>query len=97
MKSVVCRLVKALSIKKLLSVVKFRLGKNSNWEKISQFEFFPGLNLTTENNYYGQKKALIGQTHNSKFWSKEGPYCSKKSQKKALLLTIMPFGSKEGH
>ena len=51
MKSVVCRLVKALSIKKLLSVVKFRPGKNSNWEKISQFEFFPGLNLTTENNY----------------------------------------------
>ena len=51
MKSVVCRLVKALSIKKLLSVVKFRPGKDSNWEKNSQFEFFPGLNLTTENNY----------------------------------------------
>ena len=55
MKSVLCRLVKALSIKKLLSVVKFRPGKNSNWEKISQFEFFPGLNLTTENNYYAYK------------------------------------------
>ena len=52
MKSDLCRLVKALSIKKLLSVVKFRPGKNSNWEKISQFEFFPGLNLTTENNYF---------------------------------------------
>ena len=51
MKSVLCRLVKALSIKKLLSVVKFRPGNNSNWENISQFEFFPGLNLTTENNY----------------------------------------------
>ena len=50
MKTILCRLVKALSIKKLLSVVKFRPGKNSNWEKISQFEFFPGLNLTTENN-----------------------------------------------
>ena len=52
MKSDLCRLVKALSIKKLLSVVKFRPGKNSNWEKISQFEFFPSLNLTTENNYF---------------------------------------------
>ena len=51
MKSVVFRLVKALSIKKLLSVVKFRPGKDSNWEKISQFEFFPGLNMTSDNNF----------------------------------------------
>ena len=38
-------------MEQLFSVVKFRPGKNSNWEIFSQFEFFPGLNLTTDNNF----------------------------------------------